>query len=60
MESHRAPLVPLAEVARLLARHPGTVRQNFREGRLPGVQIGQRWYMTSEDLDALITARRAS
>lgn len=54
----RQPLVPAADVARLLSRHPGTVRADLREGRLPGVQIGRRWYMTGADLDALIASGR--
>lgn len=52
-----APLQPgttlaVEEVARRLGRHPDTIREDLRAGRLPGVKIGRSWRVVAADLDA--------
>jgi len=33
------------EVAAYLGLHPATIERHLREGRLPGVKVGRRWYV---------------
>jgi hypothetical protein len=55
-EATEAPrLIPAEQAAKLLARHPITLRRDLREGRIPGVRIGGRWFVSSAVID-LITA----
>ncbi|MFI2102477.1 helix-turn-helix domain-containing protein [Isoptericola sp. NPDC019693] len=49
-----ARLIEADTVAALLHRHPVTVRKNLREGVIPGVKIGGRWYVSSRVLDRLL------
>lgn len=44
-------LVPANECAERLGRHPVTLRKDLRDGNVPGVRIGGRWFMSSEVLD---------
>lgn len=46
-------LVPAEEAAPRLGRHPVTLRRDLRSGRVPGVRIGGRWFMSSTVLDRL-------
>lgn len=41
------------EVAAALGTHPGHVRRLMRNGDLPAVKIGDRWYMPASELEAL-------
>jgi hypothetical protein len=47
-------LVPAEEAAPQLSRHPVTLRRNLRDGTVPGVKIGGRWYISSAVLDRLL------
>lgn len=48
-----AYLMSTTEAARRLARHPVTLRNDLREGRLPGILRGRRWFMSSTDVDRI-------
>lgn len=46
-------LLSIMDVASVLKLSDETVRQHFRTGRLPGFQIGAKWYMRGGDLEKL-------
>lgn len=46
------------ELARLLGRHPDTVRDDLRAGRLPGVKVGRSWRTPVADLEAFLKGVR--
>ena len=50
----------VAEVAERLRVYPGTVKRWLREGKLVGVQLGDRagWRIAEEDLEAYLTRQR--
>lgn len=53
MDAVMPHLVPAEEAAPRLHRHPITLRRDLREGRVPGVKIGGRWFLSSAALDRL-------
>lgn len=50
-------LIPAENCAAPLNRHPVTLRRNLREGTVPGIKIGGRWYISSHVLDELLAGR---
>ncbi len=50
----------VAEVAERLRVYPGTVKRWLRDGKLVGVQLGDRagWRITEEDLEAFLERQR--
>ncbi len=50
----------VAEVAERLRVYPGTVKRWLREGKLVGVQLGDRagWRIAEEDLEAYLARQR--
>jgi hypothetical protein len=53
MNAPETRLVPAAEAAQRLGRHPITLREDLRAGRVPGVRLGGRWFVSSATLDRL-------
>jgi len=51
-------LLTVEEVAELLQVHPDSVRRMMRQGRLPAVKIGWRWYVRRDVLDAMTRGER--
>lgn len=37
-----------------LGYDPGVIRRMLREGRLPGVKIGKRWYVPRKEFEKLL------
>lgn len=50
----REDLMTVEEVADLLRMHLDSVRRLLRQGRLPGVRLGKRWWIRRADLEALL------
>jgi excisionase family DNA binding protein len=50
----------VAEVAERLRVYPGTVKRWLREGKLVGVQLGDRagWRIEEEDLEAFLERQK--
>jgi excisionase family DNA binding protein len=50
----------VAEVAERLRVYPGTVKRLLREGKLVGVQLGDRagWRIAEEDLAAFLESQK--
>ena len=46
-------LIPLNEAAPRLGRHPKTLRHDLRDGRIPGVKIGGRWFISTKTINEL-------
>ncbi|MFZ1505276.1 MAG: helix-turn-helix domain-containing protein [Anaerolineae bacterium] len=46
-------LLGVAELTELLDVHIDSVRRMMREGRLPAVKIGRKWYVRRDVFDAL-------
>ena len=46
-------LLTVEEVAELLQCHPDSVRRMMRQGRLPAVKVGWRWYVRRADFLAM-------
>ncbi len=42
------------DIAELLQKHPYTVRNMLVRGDIPGAKIGNRWYVTRANFDALL------
>jgi hypothetical protein len=53
-------LIPLNEAAPRLGRHPKTLRYDLRQRRIPGVKIGNRWFISSKTLDDLTGGQHRS
>jgi len=49
-----AHLVPAEAAAPQLRRHPVTLRRNLRDGTIPGIKVGGRWFMSSAVLDRML------
>lgn len=54
-DSRRGKLLSPSEVAGELRISPKAVRRLCREGELPAIQIGKRWYVPERDLDRALT-----
>jgi hypothetical protein len=52
--THEPRLVPANEAAQRLCRHPVTLRRDLRDGTVPGIRIGSRWYVSSLVLQRLL------
>lgn len=50
-----SPLFTSEEVAELLHIGVQTARRMMREGRIPAVRIGARWYAPASELEKVIT-----
>ena len=48
------PVWNCIEAARFLRLHPKTVKRMARLGKIPGVQLGRRWFFRPSDLDGLL------
>lgn len=46
-------LLTVEEVAELLQVHPDSVRRMMRQGRLPAVKVGWRWYVRRAEFLAM-------
>jgi excisionase family DNA binding protein len=59
-ESLGMAYLTVAEVAERLRVYPGTVKRWLREGKLVGVQLGDRagWRIAEEDLDAFLERQK--
>jgi excisionase family DNA binding protein len=44
-------LLTVDDVALRLGRHPDTVREDLRRGRLPGLKLGRSWRIRASDLE---------
>ena len=53
-------LVPAEEAAPQLNRHPVTLRRNLRDGTVPGVKVGGRWYLSSTVLERLLAGEKVT
>lgn len=53
MKTKEPHLIPAEKAAPRLGRHPITLRRDLRDGRIPGIKIGGRWFMSSSVLDQL-------
>ena len=49
-------LLTVEEVSELLQVHPDSVRRMMRQGRLPAVKIGWRWYVRRAEFLAMTRA----
>ena len=49
-------LLTVEEVAEILRIHPDSARRMMRNGTLPAVKIGLRWYMRRADFLAMTRA----
>ena len=49
-------LLTVEEVAELLQCHPDSVRRMMRQGRLPAVKVGWRWYVRRAEFLAMTRA----
>ena len=49
-------LLTVEEVSELLQVHPDSVRRMMRQGRLPAVKIGLRWYVRRAEFLAMTRA----
>jgi excisionase family DNA binding protein len=54
----RAGLLTIAEVSKVLAFHPVTLRDWAREGRLPGLLIAGQWRFDPVELAGWVEERR--
>lgn len=59
MHMYPEDLLTVDELAILLRLHCDTVRRMLRQGRLPGVRIGKRWYSYRRDVEALLMTASA-
>lgn len=46
-------LLTVEEVSELLQVHPDSVRRMMRQGRLPAVKVGWRWYVRRAEFLAM-------
>ena len=46
-------LIPLAEVARLAHRQPGTLRKWIAEGKIAATKVHRDWLFTAEEAAAV-------
>lgn len=51
-------LVPAEQAAPQLKRHPVTLRRNLRDGTVPGIKVGGRWFMSSTVLDRMLAGEQ--
>lgn len=49
-------LLTVEEVSELLQVHPDSVRRMMRQGRLPAVKVGWRWYVRRAEFLAMTRA----
>ena len=49
----RFDLVPLAEAAKRIGRHPEVLRRWCAEGKVNGIRIGRTWWLRSETVATL-------
>lgn len=52
--SEEPHLIPATRAAGQLGRHEVTLRKDLREGRVPGVRIGGRWFLSSTVLARIL------
>ncbi len=48
-------LYTVEDVAKLLKKHPDTIRRLIRQKKIPARKIGGSWYITAETLEKLLT-----
>lgn len=53
VHAKEAHLVPVEQAAPRMGRHPITLRRDLREGNVPGIKVGGRWFMSSQVLDRI-------
>ena len=52
---HTVSFVPAVDAAPVLRQHVVTLRRNLRNGRIPGVKVGGRWFVSSAVLDRILS-----
>lgn len=54
---HFEPLLDVGQAAALLRVHPKTAQKWAREGRIPAIHYGKRWFFRASELDSWVQAR---
>jgi excisionase family DNA binding protein len=49
-------LYTVEEIARILKKHPDTIRRLIRQKKIPARKIGGTWYVSEETLQRLISS----
>ena len=52
---HTVELVSAENAAPVLKLHVVTLRRNLRNGQIPGVKVGGRWFISSAVLDRILS-----
>ncbi len=54
------PLLNSLEAAKLIGIHPKTLQKYAREGRAPGIRVGDLWRFRKSELDAWVRSELCS